>query len=117
MCIRDRAWALAYAHAQGVVHRDIKPANILLERGTGRAMVTDFGIARLAQGSGETGAGEVLGTPEYMSPEQAAGDDVDARSDIYSLGIVGYYAVSGTLPFTAADARAVLAKQVTQPAP
>ena len=115
--LREVAWALAYAHAQGIVHRDIKPANILLERGTERAMVTDFGIARLAHGSGETGVGELLGTPEYMSPEQASGESVDARSDIYSLGIVGYYAVSGSLPFTANTAQAVLAKQITQPAP
>src|SRR5881397_3793515 len=69
--VREVAWALAYAHAQGVVHRDIKAANILLERGTQRAMVLDFGIARLATVSGETAAGEVLGTPEYMSPEQS----------------------------------------------
>src|SRR5438876_160971 len=83
--LREVAWALAYAHSQGVVHRDIKPANILLERGTGRAMVTDFGIARLAAASGETAVGELLGTPEYMSPEQAAGESVDGRSDLYSL--------------------------------
>ena len=115
--LREVAWALAYAHSQGVVHRDIKPANILLERGTQRAMVTDFGIARLASASGETGVGELLGTPEFMSPEQASGESVDARSDIYSLGIVGFYAVSGALPFTASSAQAVLAKQITQPAP
>jgi len=115
--LREVAWALAYAHSQGVVHRDIKPANILLERGTGRAMVTDFGIARLAAASGETAVGELLGTPEYMSPEQASGETVDARSDLYSLGIVGYYAVTGSLPFMANTAQAVLAKQVTQPAP
>ena len=115
--LREVAWALAYAHSQGVVHRDIKPANILLERGTGRAMVTDFGIARLAAASGETAVGELLGTPEYMSPEQASGETVDARSDLYSLGIVGYYAVTGSLPFMAPTAQAVLAKQVTQPAP
>jgi len=115
--LREVAWALSYAHSQGVVHHDIKPANILLERGTGRAMVTDFGIARLAQASGETAVGEMLGTPEYMSPEQASGEAVDARSDIYSLGILAYYAVSGSLPFTAPTAQAVLAKQVTQAAP
>ncbi len=115
--LREVAWALAYAHSQGVVHRDIKPANILLERGTGRALVSDFGIARLTHASGETAVGELLGTPEYMSPEQATGESVDARSDIYSLGVVAFYAVSGSLPFTAPTAQAVLAKQVTQPAP
>jgi hypothetical protein len=115
--LREVAWALSYAHSQGVVHRDIKPANILLERGTGRAMVTDFGIARPAHASGETAVGELLGTPEYMSPEQASGEAVDARSDLYSLGIVAYYAVSGSLPFTASTAQGVLAKQVTQSAP
>src|SRR5688572_1848068 len=113
--MREVAWALAYAHAQGVVHRDIKPANIMLERGTERAMVMDFGIARLANASGETGVGEVLGTPEYMSPEQACGEAVDGRSDLYSLGIAGYFMLSGTLPFTG-EPRALLAKQVTQPA-
>jgi hypothetical protein len=115
--LREVAWALSYAHSQGVVHRDIKPANILLERGTGRAMVTDFGIARLAHASGETGVGELLGTPEYMSPEQASGEAVDARSDLYSLGIVAYYMVCGSLPFTGPNAQAVLAKQITQAAP
>lgn len=113
--LREIASALSAAHAQGVVHRDVKPGNILLERATGRAMVTDFGIARLT-GSGETGAGELLGTPEYMSPEQAAGEAVDARSDVYSLGVVAYYMVSGQLPFTAPTIQAVLAKQLTQEA-
>jgi serine/threonine-protein kinase len=111
--LQEVAGALAAAHAQGVVHRDVKPGNILLERATGRAMVTDFGIARAADG-GETAVGELLGTPEYMSPEQAAGEPVDARSDVYSLGIVAYYLVSGQLPFTAPTIQAVLAKQITQ---
>src|SRR5207245_2571434 len=97
--LREVAWALAYAHAQGVVHRDVKPENILLEQGTGRALVADFGIARLAQASGGTGVGEVLGTPDFMSPEQASGEAVDGRSDLYSLGVVGYYVLSGKLPF------------------
>ncbi len=113
--MREVAWALSYSHAQGVVHRDIKPANIMLERGTERAMVMDFGIARLANASGETGVGEVMGTPEYMSPEQACGESVDGRSDLYSLGIVGYFMLSGRLPFTG-EPRALLAMQVTQPA-
>src|SRR5438876_1093196 len=115
--LREVAWALAYAHAQGVVHRDVKPANILLERGTARAMVTDFGIARLAHASGETAVGELLGTPEYMSPEQAAGESVDGRSDLYSLGVVGFFALSGTLPFTAPTTQAVLAQHLTKMAP
>jgi serine/threonine-protein kinase len=114
--LQEVAGALAAAHGQGVVHRDVKPGNILLERATGRAMVTDFGIARLADG-GETAVGELLGTPEYMSPEQAAGDAVDARSDVYSLGVVAYYMVSGQLPFTAPTIQAVLAKQLTQVPP
>jgi serine/threonine-protein kinase len=115
--LREVAWALAYAHAQGLVHRDIKPANILLEQGTGRAMVTDFGIARLTQTSGETAVGELLGTPECMSPEQAAGETLDGRSDLYSLGIAGYFALTGALPFTAASAQAVLAQHMTKAPP
>ncbi len=114
--LQEVAGALAAAHGQGVVHRDVKPGNILLERATGRAMVTDFGIARVADG-GETAVGELLGTPEYMSPEQAAGDAVDARSDVYSLGVVAYYMVSGQLPFTAPTIQAVLAKQLTEVPP
>ncbi|HEX7954484.1 MAG TPA: serine/threonine-protein kinase [Burkholderiales bacterium] len=114
--LREVAWALAYAHAQGLVHRDVKPANILLEKGSERAMVTDFGIARQTQASGQTAVGELLGTPEYMSPEQSAGEPVDGRSDLYSLGIVGYFALTGTLPFTGST-QAVLAQQITKSAP
>ena len=114
--LQEVAGALAAAHAQGVVHRDVKPGNILLERATGRALVTDFGIARAADGA-ETAVGELLGTPEYMSPEQAAGEAVDSRSDVYSLGVVAYYMVSGQLPFTAPTIQAVLAKQLTQAPP
>jgi eukaryotic-like serine/threonine-protein kinase len=114
--LREVGWALSYSHGQGVVHRDVKPANILLERGTERALVTDFGIARLAETPGMTGIGELLGTPEYMSPEQAAGENVDGRSDLYSLGIVGYFALTGQLPFTGA-AHSVLAQHLTKPAP
>jgi serine/threonine-protein kinase len=114
--LREVAWALAYAHAQGVVHRDIKPANILLEHGTERAMVLDFGIARLANTSGDTDAGQVLGTPEYMSPEQACGEGLDGRSDLYALGVVGYYALTGSPPFTGSP-QEVLAQQVTKAPP
>jgi len=113
--LREVAWALAYAHAQGVVHRDVKPDNILLES-SGRAMVTDFGIAHV-HASGLTEVGEVLGTAEYMSPEQASGEQVDARSDLYALGVVGYYAMAGRLPFEGETIAAILAKHLTQPAP
>src|SRR5436309_1480524 len=115
--LRDVAWALAYAHGQGVVHRDVKPNNILIEQGSGRVLVADFGIAGVVAGAGALVAGEVVGTPEFMSPEQALGEAVDARSDLYSLGVVGYFALSGTLPFEAAKATDVLAKQVTEAAP
>jgi eukaryotic-like serine/threonine-protein kinase len=114
--LRDVAWALAYAHTQGVIHRDVKPDNILLEN-TGRVLVADFGIAGVVAGAAGLNTGEVVGTPEFMSPEQALGETVDARSDLYSLGVVGYFALSGTLPFEAEKATEVLAKQVTEPAP
>jgi eukaryotic-like serine/threonine-protein kinase len=117
--LREVAWALAYAHRQALVHRDIKPDNILLERGSGRALVADFGIARVvaAAREGDSGEGRLVGTPEYMSPEQALGEPVDGRSDLYSLGVVGYYALSGRLPFTGATATAIIGQQISQPAP
>jgi serine/threonine-protein kinase len=115
--LQEVAWALAYAHARGVVHRDVKPDNILIEQGTGRAMVSDFGIARAGETTGSTAAGEILGTAQYMSPEQASGEPVDGRSDIYSLGIVGFYALSGKAPFDAPDVATLLAMQITTPAP
>ncbi|HMJ59520.1 MAG TPA: serine/threonine-protein kinase, partial [Gemmatimonadales bacterium] len=115
--LREVAWALAHAHAQGVIHRDVKSDNIMLETETGRAVVTDFGIAGVVAGAGALTAGEVVGTPEFMSPEQALGTGVNARSDLYSLGIVGYFVLSGRLPFEAGRATEVLAKQVTEPPP
>ena len=114
--------ALAYAHSHEIVHRDIKPDNILLDR-SGHVLVTDFGIAKAAQaaqGSSEqlTTEGMIIGTPQYMSPEQAAGDKVDGRSDIYSLGIVLYQMLSGEPPFDGDSSASILAKQLTQtPAP
>src|SRR5437667_6779285 len=114
--LRDVAWALAYAHGQGVIHRDVKPDNILLEA-SGRVLVADFGIAGVVAGAGALAGGEVIGTPEFMSPEQALGEATDPRSDLYSLGVVGYFACPGTLPFEAAKATEVLAKQVTEAAP
>ncbi len=115
--LREVAWALGHAHLHGVVHRDVKPDNILLEAGTGRALVTDFGIAALAEGMGGEAPTEVMGTAEFMSPEQARGAAVDARSDLYSLGCVAFYALSGRVPFTASTPAGVLAQHLAQPAP
>jgi predicted Ser/Thr protein kinase len=112
--LREVAWALAYAHGQGVVHRDIKPDNVLLEGATARVLVADFGIAGAF---GATGSEDIAGTPEFMSPEQALGNALDARSDLYSLGATAFYAFSGRLPLSGATHTEVLAKQVTEPAP
>jgi serine/threonine-protein kinase len=115
--LREVAWALGYAHAQGVVHRDVKPDNILIEGGTGRALVTDFGIAQVAGGSALAASHEILGTAEFMSPEQASGGSIDAMSDMYSLGVVAHYMLSGRLPLEGATVAATLAKHITQAAP
>ena len=117
--MQEVAWALSYAHGRGVIHRDIKPDNILIERATGRALVMDFGIARSASSAsaGLTRVGEVVGTPHYMSPEQASGDAVDARSDLYSLGVVAFSAATGHVPFDADSTPAILAMHLTRAAP
>jgi hypothetical protein len=112
--LREVAWALAHAHSHGLIHRDVKPDNIMLEAMTGRVLVTDFGIASAADDPTHAGAS---GTPEFMSPELALGRDIDARSDVYALGVTAYYALSGRLPFEGSNATEVLAKQVTQAAP
>jgi serine/threonine-protein kinase len=112
--LREVAWALGYAHAQGLVHRDVKPDNILLERATGRALVADFGIAAIAHDSAGDG---VTGTPEFMSPEQALGQNVGHESDLYSLGVTAFYAFTGRLPFEGTSPTELLAKHVTEPAP
>jgi eukaryotic-like serine/threonine-protein kinase len=117
--VKDVAHALAYAHGRGVVHRDIKPDNIMVERATGRALVLDFGISRsmtqaAAPASNLTRVGEVVGTPEYMSPEQASGDVVDGRSDIYSLGLTAYYAATGTTAVTGESTQKILVRQLTE---
>ena len=84
---REVATGLAAAHARGIIHRDIKPANVLIERATGRVKITDFGLARAVDDTGLTRSGFIAGTPEYLSPEQAAGQALDARSDLFSLGL------------------------------
>src|ERR1043166_8048912 len=114
--LREVAWALAYAHGRGIVHRDVKPDNILLEAATGRALVTDFGIAHGggADAVAVTEPGKIMGTAHFMSPEQAAGESLDGRSDIYALGVVGYLAVSGRLPFEASNVPALLVRQATE---
>src|SRR3989440_6894766 len=94
--LRDVAWALAYAHGQGVIHRDVKPDNILLENG-GRGLVADFGIASAVAGAGALPTGEGIGAPGFMSPAQALGGPLDARSDLYSLGVGRYFSCSGAL--------------------
>jgi serine/threonine-protein kinase len=115
--LEEVALALDYAHARGVIHRDIKPENILLERGTNAAVVTDFGIARLMEAAPATATGQVLGTVHYMSPEQVLGERVDGRSDVYSLGVVGFKTVTGQLPFDSKSATAVLVEHVTKEPP
>jgi hypothetical protein len=115
--VQEVAWALAYAHQHGVIHRDVKPENILLERGSGRALVTDFGIARVADQLPVTPAGDVMGTPRLVSPEQAAGEATDGRSDLYSLGVTAFFALTGRYPFEGDNAGQLLVQHLTLPAP
>lgn len=115
--LRDVASALGYAHRHGVIHRDVKTENILLDSASGRAMMTDFGIARVAAAAPLTATGQVLGTVYYLSPEQVSDENVDARSDIYSLGVVAFATLSGRFPFDGALASAVLVSHVLRPPP
>ena len=115
--LREVAWALSYAHGRGIVHRDIKPDNILIEAETGRALVSDFGIARGADETALSDPGRVMGTAHFMSPEQASSEPLDGRSDFYSLGVVAYLAVSGNLPFDAPNSAALALQHLGAPVP
>src|ERR687884_1137028 len=110
------ARGLAFAHEQGLVHRDVKPQNVILN-GDGRAKVTDFGIARSLDVKGVTQTGTVLGTSNYISPEQAQGGEVDGATDVYSLGVVLYELLTGDVPFAGESFVAVAMRHVTEPAP
>ena len=110
--IRQVLEAARFAHRNGIVHRDLKPQNVIVD-GEGKAVVTDFGIAR-AGVSEITQTGSVMGTPHYLSPEQAQGFDVTAVSDLYSIGVILYEALTGRVPFEADSAVAVAMKQVSQ---
>jgi serine/threonine protein kinase len=107
---------LTYAHGEGIIHRDLKPANIMLTR-RGQAVLTDFGIAQIVGGTQYTVSGALMGTLSYMAPEQGLNGHSDARSDIYSLGIAYYEALTGTVPFDADTPLAILMKHINDPLP
>src|SRR5712692_8504021 len=112
--IGEVAEALGYAHSLGIIHRDIKPSNILLTR-DGKAVVGDFGIAKILAAAQQTGTGVGVGAPEYMSPEQGQGWPIDLRSDVYALGVVAYELLTGRVPFVADTPIAIVLAHVREP--
>jgi tetratricopeptide (TPR) repeat protein len=113
---RQLAEGLAAAHKRGVVHRDLKPANVMLDA-KGEALITDFGVARSAGSTGITGSGVIIGTPEYLSPEQARAETLDGRSDLYALGLILYEMLTGTLPFRGGTPAEMLAQRIVRSPP
>ncbi|MEP7293544.1 MAG: protein kinase, partial [Chloroflexota bacterium] len=114
--VREAAGALAYAHSQKMIHRDVKPANLMLDKDE-RVVLTDFGIAKIVTGVQFTSSGGMVGTPAYMAPEQGLGDAGDERSDLYSLGVIFYQLVTGTLPYEAETPLAIILKHLNEPIP
>ena len=113
----EAACSLGHAHTRGIVHRDIKPANIMIDD-AGRTMLADFGISKALETASQfTATGQVIGTPHYMSPEQAKGHDVDGRSDQYSLAVVGYRMLAGRLPFDDDSVHTIIYKHIFEPPP
>lgn len=114
--IEKIAQGLAYSHKKGIVHRDLKPDNILFDS-NGDPFISDFGVAKFTEATGGLTGSGVIGTPAYMSPEQAQGTEVDSRSDIYGLGVIVYQMLSGQQPYSADTPMGVVVKHITEPAP